>query len=89
MLSFPRPGISVALDLPMQGARTEALVDDLNQLVIAAGGRVYLAKDALTRPDHLRAMEPRLAAWNAVRKRWDPDGKLASALSRRLLGDPS
>jgi len=87
MLSFPRPGISVALDLPMQGARTQALVDELNEVVIAAGGRVYLAKDALTRADDLRAMEPRLAAWNAVRKRWDPDGKLESALSRRLLGD--
>jgi len=89
MLSFPRPGISVALDLPMQGARTQALVDELNEVVIAAGGRVYLAKDALTRPAHRRAMEPRLEAWNAVRKRWDPDGKLASALSHRLLGDVS
>lgn len=87
MLSFPRPGISVALDLPMQGANTQALVDELNEVVIAAGGRVYLAKDALTRPEHLRAMEPRLDAWNAVRKRWDPDGRLASALSHRLLGD--
>jgi FAD/FMN-containing dehydrogenase len=87
MLSFPRPGISVALDLPMQGGRTQALVDELNEVVIAAGGRVYLAKDALTRPEHLRAMEPRLATWSAVRKRWDPDGRLGSALSHRLLGD--
>jgi decaprenylphospho-beta-D-ribofuranose 2-oxidase len=86
MLSFPRPGISVALDLPMQGASTQTLVDELNEVVIAAGGRIYLAKDALTRPDHLRAMEPRLTAWNEVRKRWDPDGKLESALARRLLG---
>jgi decaprenylphospho-beta-D-ribofuranose 2-oxidase len=87
MLSFPRPGISVALDLPMQGARTQALVDELNEVVIAGGGRVYLAKDALTRPEHLRQMEGRLAAWTAVRRRWDPDGKLGSALSHRLLGD--
>jgi FAD/FMN-containing dehydrogenase len=87
MMSFPRPGISVALDLPMKGARTQALVDELNEVVIAAGGRIYLAKDALTRPEHLRAMEPRLASWNAVRKRWDPAERLASALSHRLLGD--
>lgn len=87
MLSFPRPGISVALDLPMQGPRTQTLVDELNEIVIAAGGRIYLAKDALTRPEHLRAMEPRLPGWNAVRKRWDPDGKLRSALSHRLFGD--
>jgi FAD/FMN-containing dehydrogenase len=87
MLSFPRPGISVALDLPMQGPRTQWLVDELNDIVIAAGGRIYLAKDALTRPEHLRAMESRLDAWNTVRRRWDPHGKLRSALSQRLLGD--
>lgn len=87
MLSFPRPGISVALDLPMQGKRTQSLVDELNEVVISAGGRIYLAKDALTRPEHLRAMEPRLDAWNTVRKRWDPEGKLWSALAQRLLGE--
>jgi len=86
MLSFPRPGISVALDLPLQGARTQSLVDELNEVVIAAGGRIYLAKDAMTRPEHLRAMEPRIDAWNEVRKRWDPEGKLRSALADRLLG---
>lgn len=86
MMSFPRPGISVALDLPMHGARTQRLVDELNEIVIAAGGRIYLAKDALTRPEHLRAMEPRLEAFNAVRRRWDPEGRLRSALSQRLLG---
>jgi len=32
-------------------------------------------------------MEPRLDAWNAVRKKWDPDGLIRSALSVRLLGD--
>ena len=50
-------------------------------------GRVYLAKDAFTRPEHFRAMEPRLEAWTAVRRRWDPAGKIRSALSVRLLGD--
>lgn len=87
MLSFPRPGISIALDLPMHADKTQAITDALNEVVIAAGGRIYLTKDALTRPDHFRAMEPRLDAWNAVRKKWDPDGLIRSALSVRLLGD--
>jgi len=87
MISFPRPGLSVALDIPMRGERTQALVDALNEHVLSVGGRVYLAKDALTRPEHFRAMEPRLDAWNAIRRRWDPDGLLKSALSVRLLGD--
>jgi len=86
MLSFPKPGVSYALDMPI-GARTQALVDALNEYVIAEGGRVYLAKDAFTRAEHFRAMEPRLDAWNRVRRRWDPDGQLRSAQSVRLFGD--
>jgi FAD/FMN-containing dehydrogenase len=87
VLSFPRPGTSVALDLPFRRGHTQALVDALNEVVIGAGGRIYLTKDALTRPEHLRAMEPRLARFAEVRRKWDPDGRLRSALSRRLLGD--
>ena len=86
-LSFPRTGISIALDVPMRGAPTQALVDSLNDEVAAAGGRIYLAKDALTRAEHFRAMETRLAAWNEIRRKWDPQGRLKSALSVRLLGD--
>ena len=63
------------------------MVDRLNALVIDEGGRVYLTKDAFTRPEHFRTMEPRLEGWNAVRRKWDPQGRLKSALSLRVLGD--
>ena len=86
MLSFPKPGVSYALDMPI-GPRMQALVDTLNEYVIAEGGRVYLAKDAFTRAEHFRAMEPRLDAWNRVRRQWDPHGRLRSAQSVRVLGD--
>lgn len=89
LLSFPRPGISVALDLPMRGAATQALVDALNRHVIDAGGRIYLAKDALTRREDFALMEPRLAAFDAIRRTWDPERRLRSALSVRLFGDPA
>lgn len=87
LLSFPRPGLSVALDIPMRGAATQALVDALNRHVIEAGGRIYLAKDALTRAADFAAMEPRLAAFDAIRRTWDPTRRLRSALSVRLFGD--
>jgi FAD/FMN-containing dehydrogenase len=88
VLSFPRPGITVALDLPFRRGHTQRLVDALNQVVIESGGRIYLTKDALTRPEHLRAMETtRLARFQEIRRKWDPDGRLRSALSVRLLGD--
>ena len=84
-LSFPMPGISIALDIPYDGV-TQALVDQMNRLVIAQGGRVYLAKDALTRADDFRAMEPRLARFLDVRRHWDPAGRIRSAQSVRLFG---
>ena len=69
--------------------RTQAAVDALNDFIAAEGGRVYLAKDALTRAEHFRAMEPRLDDWLRVRRKWDPSGALGSALSVRLFGDAS
>ena len=86
LLSFPLRGISIALDLPIRD-ETPALVDALNELVIAEGGRVYLAKDQFTRSERYRAMEPRLEEWTRIRKAWDPQGRLRSAQSVRLLGD--
>ena len=86
LLSFPLPGISIALDIAIND-RTQSLVDALNELVIAEGGRIYLAKDALTRAEHFKKMEPRLEQWTRIRRKWDPAGRLRSAQSVRVLGD--
>lgn len=85
LLSFPEPGMSVALDLPVRDGLQE-LVDRLNRFVLDCGGRIYLTKDAFTRRDHFQAMEAdRLPAFQEVRRRWDPEGRLRSALSARLI----
>jgi decaprenylphospho-beta-D-ribofuranose 2-oxidase len=86
LLSFPRPGISIAVDFAVNDG-TQALVDALNEAVVKEGGRIYLAKDAFTRQEHFRAMEPRLPEWEAIRRRWDPEGRLRSRQSVRVLGD--
>jgi FAD/FMN-containing dehydrogenase len=86
LLSFPKRGISIACDIPIRDD-TQALVDALNERVIADGGRVYLAKDAFTRPEHFRAMEPRLPEFQGLRRIWDPEGRIRSAQSVRLFGD--
>ncbi len=86
LLSFPLSGTSIALDIPVR-AHTDELVAALNAFVIEHGGRIYLTKDSYTRPDHFRAMEPRLDAFLAVRRAWDPDGHIRSAQSVRVFGD--
>ncbi len=86
LLSFPLKGTSIALDIPV-GRDTQALVDALNAVVIEAGGRVYLAKDQFTRREDFARMEPRLPEFQRLRRLWDPDGRIRSAQSARLLGD--
>jgi len=85
-LSFPLEGTSIAVDIAVS-ADIQRYVDALNEFVIAAKGRIYLSKDRFTRPEHFRAMEPRLDTFFAARDKWDPERKLRSAQSRRLFGD--
>ena len=77
LLSFPRPGMSVALDLPIR-SNTQSVIDRLNEHVIRCGGRIYLTKDGFTRPDHFRQMEPRLSAFLAEKRRIDPAERLTN-----------
>jgi FAD/FMN-containing dehydrogenase len=84
LLSFPRPGISIALDIAVR-PDTQELIDALNECVIKEGGRIYLAKDAFTRAEHYRAMDPRIDEFQRIRQLWDPEGRFRSAQSERLL----
>jgi FAD/FMN-containing dehydrogenase len=84
-LSFPQPGTSLALDIPYDGDKTKALVDTLNKIVVEHGGRIYLAKDALTSPADFRAMYPRLDEFLAIVRKYDPEENIGSLQSQRLL----
>ena len=82
-LSFPVQGWTLALDLPRSAPLLAPTLDDLDDLIAEAGGRIYLTKDARTRPDAIAAMYPRLAEWRAARDAADPDGRWQSDLAVR------
>lgn len=82
-LSFPRPGWTLAVDLPVTNAVLR-LLDELDRLVIDDGGRLYLAKDSRMSPATLRATYPRLDEWLSIRRSVDPTLRFRSDLSERL-----
>lgn len=83
-LSFPKAGWTLALDVPTSVPGLAHLLDEIDQEVVAAGGRVYLAKDSRMDPALLPAMYPRLDDFRAVREHVDPRRRWRSDLSERL-----
>jgi len=83
MLSFPMPGYTLALDFAATREAVSGLAE-LDPMIAEFGGRLYLAKDALSTPASIASSYPGLAAFSAVRDGADPRGRFSSLLSRRL-----
>jgi FAD/FMN-containing dehydrogenase len=79
LLSFPRPGITLAIDFPMRGARTLELLERLDQIVADAGGAVYPAKDARMSAASFQRFFPQ---WESFASQIDP--KFSSSFWRRV-----
>ena len=80
LLSFPRPGVTLALDF-RNHAGIDGLFGQLDTIVTAAGGRLYPAKDARMSRAMFEAGYPQLGEFLKYR-----DPGISSGLSRRLMG---
>jgi decaprenylphospho-beta-D-ribofuranose 2-oxidase len=83
-MSFPQPGWTLAVDVPAGVTGLDRVLDALDAEVLAAGGRLYLAKDSRMSPAMMAASYPRLSEWQRVRDAMDPKGVFTSDLARRL-----
>ena len=79
MLSFPRPGVTLAVDFPNEGDRTLRLLDHLDEVTRAARGAVYPAKDARMSAESFQAYFPE---WQSFAGYIDP--KFSSSFWRRV-----
>lgn len=83
VLSFPREGYTFAIDFPIR-ENTPALLRRLDQMVIDAGGRIYLGKDSYTDAVTFHTMYPEVEGWLKTKAKYDPQGVFTSNLGRRL-----
>jgi decaprenylphospho-beta-D-ribofuranose 2-oxidase len=83
LLSFPMPGVTLALDFPVSDG-IFSLLERLDRLVVEGGGRLYLAKDARQRPETFEASYANLSVFREHRRAIGAEGRLASMLSRRI-----
>lgn len=81
LLSFPMGGLTLALDFPNLGQKTLDLLNELDQVVLKAKGRLYLAKDARMSPSFFKDSYPNIESFLKYR-----DHGISSQMSRRLMG---
>lgn len=84
LISFPMEGYTLALDFPVRNNLLPFL-DELDKIVLQYGGRLYMSKDARMKPEVLEAGYPRLREFRNIMKKYNPEGRIRSVQSDRLL----
>lgn len=84
VLSFPDTGYTFAIDFPVRDT-TLALTRRLDAMVLDAGGRIYLGKDAFIDAETFAKMYPNaINTWHELKRKYDPDNAFVSDLGKRV-----
>ena len=84
LISFPDEGYTLALDFPVRKGLFKFL-DELDEIVLQFGGRLYMSKDARMKPEVLYKGYPGLEEFKSIVRKYNPSAKLSSLQSERLL----
>lgn len=84
-LSFPIPGWTLAIDIPSNIPKLNEILGKLDNEIVNAGGRIYLAKDSRQSSEIFKASYPRLQEWLEIKEILDPKFIFMSDSFKRLL----
>ena len=83
-LSFPIKGWTLAIDIPLTYYNLSEVLKKLDEKVLNAGGRIYLAKDSRQSPEMFQSTYPLFNSWKKIRNSMDPNNIFCSDLAKRL-----
>ncbi|HYK57517.1 MAG TPA: FAD-binding protein, partial [Flavisolibacter sp.] len=83
LISFPTEGYTLALDFPVRKGLFSFL-DELDEIVLKYGGRIYLSKDARMKPEIFWRSYPMAQKFLAIVKKYNPTYKINSVQATRL-----
>ena len=84
-LSFPIPGWTLAIDMPANIDNLNKELNKLDEIIVNAGGRIYLAKDSRQSSQVFKKSYPRIKDWLKIKKELDPNNIFMSDSFKRLL----
>jgi decaprenylphospho-beta-D-ribofuranose 2-oxidase len=84
LLSFPRPGWTLAIDFPADTPGLSVILDKLDSVLVQNGGAVYLTKDSRLSSAHFEKMYKDATQFRAIKSQIDPHGFWKSDQGRRL-----
>jgi decaprenylphospho-beta-D-ribofuranose 2-oxidase len=84
LLGFPMEGWTLAVDIPSSHKKLDLILNELDTMVVNAGGRIYLTKDSCMDSRLLPKMYPHLEDWKEMKKQIDPNSVWQSDQGRRL-----
>jgi len=82
VMSFPKPGLTLALDFPIKPDKSFPLFERLADMTLEFGGRLYPAKDAAMTAAQFQAFYP---DWQQLARFRDP--MITSSFWERVTGD--
>jgi decaprenylphospho-beta-D-ribofuranose 2-oxidase len=83
MISFPKEGISIALDFPLK-KELFPFLDELDKMVVQYNGRIYLTKDARMKPETFWKGYERANEFQNILIKYKANTKFSSDQSKRL-----